>query len=126
MTHYVKIRHKSLTNVWQNATNEFIVASVVRELYSRVLSPKAVLLLSTEHHAVFGEPTNYRTGIILHRNKIKRPLDTTDKMVKQCSARQISNPWTWQYLTIIEWGTNVPQAVFGFFMLVRRRLNKVH
>lgn len=56
---------------------------------------KAVLLLSTEHHddAVSGEGTNFKPDIILHYNKTKGAVDTTDKMVKEYSARRITNRW---------------------------------
>lgn len=53
----------------------------------------AVILLSSEHHddAVSGENNNFKPHITLHY--------TTDKMVKQYSARRITNRW--------------PMAVFG-------------
>lgn len=56
---------------------------------------KAVLLLSTEHHddAVSGEDTKFKPDIILHYNKTKGAVDTTAKMVKEYSARRISNRW---------------------------------
>lgn len=62
---------------------------------------KAVILLSTEHHddLVADESYNNKPHIILHYNHTKGAVDTTDKMVKQYSARRICNRW--------------PMAIFG-------------
>lgn len=62
---------------------------------------KAVILLSTEHHddLVADEKFNNKPHIILHYNDTKGAVDTTDKMVKQYSARRICNRW--------------PMAIFG-------------
>lgn len=56
---------------------------------------KAVVLLSTEHHdnSISGEQTNYKPDMVLHYNKTKGAVDTTDKMAKQYSARRSSNRW---------------------------------
>ncbi|XP_050313063.1 uncharacterized protein LOC126748103 [Anthonomus grandis grandis] len=62
---------------------------------------KAVILLSTEHHddTVADEKYKINPHIILHYNDTKGAVDTTDKMVKQYSARRIYNRW--------------PMAIFG-------------
>lgn len=95
---------------------------------------KAVLLLSTEHHddAVSGEATKYKPDIILQYNKTKGAVDTTDKMVKQYSARRISNRWPMaifgQLLDVaginsfILWGLKFPEKQLGSKDLRRKFL----
>lgn len=84
---------------------EFSSMFAFRELHTMVSyvpsKSKAVILLSTEHNddKVSEEETKFKPDIILHYNKTKGAVDTTDKMVKEYSARRITNRW--------------PMAMFG-------------
>lgn len=55
----------------------------------------AVILLSTEHNNddVSGEETDYKPDIILHYNKTKGAVDTTDKLAKEYTTHRKSNRW---------------------------------
>ncbi|XP_060536366.1 uncharacterized protein LOC132708207 [Cylas formicarius] len=52
-----------------------------------------VSYVPSKNKAVLMSSTMYKPDIILHYNKTKGAVDTTDKMVKDNSARRISNRW---------------------------------
>lgn len=55
----------------------------------------AVILLSTEHNddKISGEETDYKPDIILHYNKTKGAVDTTDKLAKEFTTQRKTNRW---------------------------------
>lgn len=55
----------------------------------------AVILLSTEHKddKTEGENENYKPHIILHYNKTKGAVDTSDKLAKEYTTQRKTNRW---------------------------------
>lgn len=55
----------------------------------------AVILLSTEHNSdqISGEENMLKPEIVLHYNKTKGAVDTTDKMAKEYTTRRVTNRW---------------------------------
>lgn len=75
---------------------------------------KAVIVLSTEHSMdqISNEGNMHKPEIILHYNKTKGAVDTTDKMTKEFTTRRITNRWP-----MVIFGHMIDTAALNSFIL---------